>query len=60
MTRQSQQELKLRVGSKYKISLRHAHVYARQEAEEQTRVAERAGVRPRKRRRFRDRLPKLR
>jgi len=60
MTRQSLQELKLRVGTKCMISLRHARVYARQEAEEQTRVAERAAVRPRKRRRLRDRLPTLR
>jgi hypothetical protein len=41
MTRQSLQELELRVGNKCKISLRHARVYARQEAEEQTRVSER-------------------
>jgi len=60
MTRQSLQELKLRVGSKCTISLRHARIYARQEAEEQTRVAERAAVRPRKRRRLRDHLPTLR
>lgn len=60
MTRQSLQDLELRVGSKCKISLRHARVYARQEVEEQTRVAERAAVRPRKRRRLRDRLPTLR
>jgi sulfate/thiosulfate transport system ATP-binding protein len=60
MTRETLQELGLQVGSKCTISLRHARVYARREAEEQTRVAERAAVRPRKRRRFRDRLSTLR
>src|SRR6185436_18129001 len=60
LTRQTLQELGLQVGSKCTISLRHARVYARHEAEEQTRVAERAAVRPRKRRRFRDRLSTLR
>jgi sulfate/thiosulfate transport system ATP-binding protein len=60
MTREALQELALRTGSKCKISLRHPRVYSRREAEEQTRAAERAAVRPRKRRRLRDRLPRLR
>jgi sulfate/thiosulfate transport system ATP-binding protein len=60
MTRQTLQELGLQAGSKCTISLRHPRVYARQQVEEQTRVAERAAVRPRKRRRFRDRLSTLR
>jgi sulfate/thiosulfate transport system ATP-binding protein len=60
MTRQTLQELGLKNGSKCAIGLRHARVYARQEAEKQTRVAERAAARPRKRRRLRDRLPILR
>jgi len=60
ITRESLQGLDLRVGSKCTISLRHLRVYPRREAEQQTRVAERAAVRPRKRRRFRDRLPTLR
>ena len=60
MTRETLQELGLQVGSKCTINLRHARVYTRQEVEEQTRVAERAAARPRKRRRFRDRLSTLR
>jgi sulfate transport system ATP-binding protein len=60
MTRQTLQELGLTTGSKCAISLRHPRVYARQEAEKQTRVAERAAARPRKRRRLRDRLSTLR
>ncbi len=60
MTRQTLQELGLKNGSKCAISLRHARVYARQEAEKQTSVAKRAAARPRKRRRLRDRLPTLR
>lgn len=60
MTRQTLQELGLQVGSKCTIGLRRARVYARDEAEEQTRVAERATARPRKRRRLRDRLSTLR
>jgi sulfate/thiosulfate transport system ATP-binding protein len=60
LTREMLQELRLQAGNKCTISLRHARVYARHEAEEQTRVAERAAARPRKRRRFRDRLPTLR
>ena len=60
MTPQRLQELGLQVGSKCVISLRNPRVYPRQQAEEQTRVAERAAVRPRKRRRFRDRLSTLR
>jgi len=60
MTRQSLQDLGLKVGSKCTISLRHPRIYPRQEAEEQTRVAERAAARPRKRRRLRDHLSTLR
>ena len=60
MTRQVLQELGLRAGSKCTISLRHPRVYARHQVEEQTRVAERAAARPRKRRRFRVRLSTLR
>jgi sulfate/thiosulfate transport system ATP-binding protein len=60
MTPQTLQELRLQVGSKCIIRLRNPRVYPRQQAEEQTRVAERAAARPRKRRRFRDRLSTLR
>jgi len=60
MTRQTLQDLGLKTGSKCTISLRHPRVYPRQEAEAQTRVAERAQARPRKRRRFRDHLSTLR
>ena len=60
LTREMLQELRLQAGNKCSISFRHARVYARHEAEEQTRVAERAAARPRKRRRFRDRLSTLR
>jgi sulfate/thiosulfate-binding protein len=60
MTREALQDLGLRGGSKCVISLRRPRVYAKEEAEEQTRVAERAAVRPRKRRRFRDHLSNLR
>jgi CysA C-terminal regulatory domain len=60
MTREAIKELGLKTGTKCTISLRHPRVFARHEAEEQTRVVERASMRPRKRRRFRDRLANLR
>jgi sulfate/thiosulfate transport system ATP-binding protein len=58
--RETLKELGLKTGMKCTISLRHPRIYARHEAEEQTRVTERAAMRPRKPRRFRDRLAKLR
>jgi sulfate/thiosulfate transport system ATP-binding protein len=60
MTREAIKELGLKTGTKCTISLRHPRVFARHEAEEQTRVAERTAMRPRTRRRFRDRLANLR
>jgi sulfate transport system ATP-binding protein len=60
VTRQALKELALRTGTKCRIGLRNPRIYARREAEQQTRVAERTAMRSRKRPRFRDRLSKLR
>ena len=60
MTREALKEFGLKAGVRCTVTLKNPRIYARHEAEEQTRAVERAAIPPRKRRRFRDRLSGLR